>query len=546
MSQDLLYNNISRTRSQLSEMLLRIDGKPVDIRSGYPMFLAIYDGSFQRTLLKTCRQVGKSTTLSNFSIVECVAVPFFKQFFIAPSQEQTQKYSTGRVGKTITYSPLIRKHFVNQGVPQRVLSRMFTNGSEINFSYAEDDADRCRGISADRLCLDEVQDMLLDAVVPVVKECLSNSGYKYETYCGTPKTNENAIENLWKVSTQTEWVIKCDSCGRSSIIVSEKQLSPQGPICTGCQGLLNPRNGRWVDMNPQPKNPKALKGFHISRPIMPKNVPAAWPVGPLRDKALDEWLDVYDKLAGPKPYPLAMFRNEVLGVSDSQGRRIVTLETLQEMCDGPPMSPVPTAENMKGVVRVTAGIDWSGGGTQLASRTVLCLLGKVGETGKLRVLYYKIFPGTSPVEEVNEIAGVLQQYNRNGQLMVGVDRGEGNMPSDMLRRKFGDPRKVVKIHYTGSLSSYIKWNADGFYVLHRTHAIDSLMSALNRREFQFNQNQASMAPAFQDILSEYEEVTREGRKRWDHAATEPDDFLHALNFARVIMQVVTNEVNLTA
>lgn len=905
-----------RSRSELSEALLRIDGKPVSLLH-YPMFKAIYDGGFKNMLLMTCRQIGKSTTLANFQITECLAMPFFKNFFICPSKEQTQKYSTGRVGKTIAYSPLVKKHFVDSGQANRVLNRTFLNGSEMFFSYAEDDADRARGISADRLCydsrarvltktcwklisevtlddeiadvnevgvvewnkpteiikqrhagnmirfkhqgidlrvthnhkmwvnwkvkygkgyptpdkwefveagelatskkmgfkmtcgaiwpeekekyvyipgiehtrheyrdvlpipslpfaelmgwfiaegslqyrskpgggrtdseiahivisqnenkhaeliedcikrtgldygiirkmnaygniactfnvydkrlgeyckqfgkcrdkyipkeifsnnemiekflyglylgdgqyhkgekwyegtlrtrsrrlaedvqrawvqlrrpstihpylcppnkespdewmydicsfkreyyifwkherekkqririeencneevycftvknhrpiiqgdfgqkplisancIDEVQDVSLPAVLPVVKECLSNSEYAFETYCGTPKTMENSIQRLWETSSQTEWAMKCESCGKHSIVRTEKQFGRLGPICLHCKNYLNPRNGFWVDTN---KNPEDVKGFHISRAMMPKNVPAAWREGtPEWEKAKEKWDDVFSKLEGRNAYPLSMFRNEVIGVSDSQGRRLVTIEQLREMQDGPPISMKPTLQNMQGITRVSAGVDWSGGGVGLRSRTVLAILGQIAHSPRYRLLYYKIFPGTSPVDEVNEIANTLQMYNVNDTMVVGVDRGEGNMPSDMLRKRFNNPKKVVKFHYTGSAASNIKWNNEGaFYTLHKTFSIDSLMSALNRGEFQFPKEPADiMARPFEDILNMYEDVTAEGRKYWDHGPDSPDDFLHALNFARITMQIVTGAINLSS
>jgi len=132
------------------------EGKPFSLND-YPMFRAVYDDSPQKMLLKTCRQVGKSMTLSTFALGECVAIPHFKTFFIAPTKEQTQTFSVSRVGKFILFSPLVRDIFVDEGTTNRVLARYFSHGSQIEFSYASDDADRCRGRSCDRLMLDEVQ-----------------------------------------------------------------------------------------------------------------------------------------------------------------------------------------------------------------------------------------------------------------------------------------------------------------------------------------------------------------------------------------------------
>lgn len=532
---------VARTRSEITCGLLRIDGKPVSLND-YPMFLGIYDGGYKKTILKTSRQVGKSTTLSNFSISESIAIPHFKTFFISPSQEQTHKFSTERVGKTLTYSPLVKQYFLGDASSNRVMVRSFRHGSTIFFSYAQDDADRCRGITADRLSLDEIQDINLEAVLPVVIETLSNSEYALETYCGTPKTMENGIETLWKSSTQTEWAMKCEGCGRYSIIVSETQLGKNGPICTKCKHDLDPRQGLWVDTNPN--KDARYKGFHISRPIMPKSVPTCWNDGPQKEKAREKWDDVLDKLDGPNAYPLPVFRNEVLGVSDSEGARLLVKEELEAMCDGPMISAVPTAENMKDVIKLSAGMDWSGGSAEIKSRTVLTIQGKLSN-GKMRLLYFKIFPGTSPLEELNEITAAIKNYDSRMTMFMGGDAGEGNMNMDSLRNRFQRPARILKFRYVGNQVVYIQWNhKGGFYAVHRTPAIDSMMTYLKMQNYQFPREKKIMEVAFNDILNEHVEITSQGRKRWDHASNKPDDFLHGLIFGRIAMQVSTGELNL--
>lgn len=558
---------IEGTRSHFAENLLMWEGNPFSLND-YPMFRAIYDDSPQKMLLKTCRQVGKSMTLSTFAIGECVAIPHFKTFFIAPTKEQTQTFSVSRVGKFILFSPLIRDIFVDEGTTNRVLARYFAHGSQIEFSYASDDADRCRGRSCDRLMLDEVQDMLLEAVRPVIKECLAMSKKGgYLTLCGTPKTMENGIEQLFQESTQTEWAIKCDGCGKYSILLSETQCGKRGPVCTKCQSYLNPRNGVWVDMNPMPPDEDGrvnqTKGYHISRPMMPQFVPAAWPIGPLRDAALDKWkTDVLYNLEGPEAYPISVFRNEVLGISDSQGRRLVTKEMLQVACDGPLISRTPTRDNLTGVTKLAAGIDWSGGGTAtksgpegsiaIKSRTVLSIIGKLG-LGRTRLLYYKIFPGTSPLQEFEEIFTTLMFYDKVTQyrMFIGGDAGEGNMSMDMLRNKIQNPQRVLKFRYSGTAAAYLAWNNKGkFVTVNRTVSIDSIMTSFIRKEFQFpREPETVMEQPFKDILAEYEEVigqTGATRKVWRHAPNQPDDFLHSLNFARMALQIGNQEVNLTS
>jgi hypothetical protein len=537
-----------RTRSELTEALLQIKDKPIRLDGEYPMFRAIYDGDYPSMVLMTCRQIGKSTTLSNFSIAESVAVPHFSTLFLAPSKEQTQKFSTERVGKTIQYSPYIQKYYLAEKSSERVLLRTFSNGSSISFSYVLDDPDRVRGVSADRVCYDECQDMLLDVVAPVINETMRNSKYRYDMYCGTPKTFENCIQSYWENSTQTEWVIKCDACNKHNAIRSEKAFGPVGPICRGCAALLNPRRGQWIDFKPGAK----MKGFHISRAMMPGNVPAAWrpstdPKSPYQN-AVRAWADIWDSLTGANAYPISTFRNEVVGVSDSQGRRLVTIEDLRAMCTGPRLEQKPNPlGNLKGVLRICAGIDWSGGGTDEKSNTVLTIWGLL-PGARYRLLWFKVYPGMNPLDEAKDIMDTLAMYSTF--TFVAGDAGEGNVYIDLLRKRFG-PKKVVKLRYVDS-SYYVRWDeAANAYMVNRTRAIDSAMMAFKRGEFEFptDPDTSIMKKPFDHILAEHEEMTgQEGgirKKVWRHAKNQPDDFLHALVFGRVAMQMATGEIDLT-
>lgn len=528
------------TRAQIATKLLRIDGRPVNL-TDYPMFLAIYNGNYPSMVLKTSRQVGKSTTLCNFAISESIAIEHFKTLFISPTQEQTHKFSTERVGKTLSYSPLVKEHFMVPGQDDRVLVRSMKGGSTIYFSYAKEDADRVRGITADRMCLDEIQDINLEAVVPVVQECMANSKYEYEMFCGTPKSMENQIEGYWQRSSQTEWAIKCDSCGRHSIILSENQLTNDGPICQNCKSLLNPRHGVWVDMN---KKPFITKGFHISRAIMPEAVPAAWGPGESRDRAKAKWAKVMAKLEGSNAIPLPVFRNEVLGISDSAGSRMLNLSDLEALCNGLPLSPVPTAENMKDIVAVGAGIDWSGGGTEIKSRTVLTIQG-IKADGRIRLLHYAMFPGTSAEQDVMQIITLLQHYDRVMPLWVAGDAGEGNVNIDMLRNRFRQPRRVLKIRYTGSQRQYVTYSAEAVeYRVKRTVAVDNMMTELKVGNYQFPTHKESVDTLFKDIMNEHVEITRQGEKRWTHADNKPDDGLHSLIFGKLAIQIGTRKLDL--
>lgn len=544
---------VTATRSEYAQTLIHIDGHPFSL-ADYPMFRAIYNTGAEKIVLQTCRQVGKSTTLANNCIIDAVSIPNFKIFFIAPTQEQTHKFSVDRVSATIHGSPIIEEYFTAVGDTDRVLTRQFAStDSKIFFSYASDNADRCRGVTAQKLLFDEVQDMLLDNVRPVVRECARSFTDSYEMYCGTPKTMENSIEHLWSASSQSEWVIKCDACGKYSVSRSEKMLGLEGPICmhARCGAYLNPRNGCWVDMVKDAE----YKGFHISRIVMPNEVPKAWAPGTDgHTAATKRWKKIWNLLHGKKPDPISVFRNEVLGVSDAVGRRLVTIDQLRGAATGPLCARRPdTNGNMKGVTKVAAGIDWSGGGAELKSRTVLVILGWVPMLGKNRVLYYKIFPGTHPVDEVDEIYATLCFYSMC--TVIGADEGGGNMPTDLLRKRFGTARNIVKFKYADNTDKYCQYNSkSGLWTINRTRSIDRIMMALGlHQEIQFpsdlkTSNIADIPEPFEDILNEYEDMVgpNKDRKTWKHAHSKPDDFLMGLNYADMALQMAKNEWDLTA
>lgn len=528
-------------RSSVAQALFYVDGKPLSLEH-YPMYPAIYDGKYSRLLLKTGRQVAKSTTIACFMIAEAIGTSQFKSFYISPSQEQTRKFSHTRIAKILSYSPDLRKGFVGPESIDNVLLRMLRNGSELAFTYALDDPDRARGFSADRCSFDEVQDILYESVIPVIEECMSNSKYQYSVYAGTPKTTENTIEFLWSLSSKTEWCMKCEGCGKYTFIDRMKAIGKLGPVCLNatCGKYLNPRGGVWVDTGSG-----AIKGFHIAQPIMPENVPAAWPVGSEGYKmALERWEKLLFKMESPL-YGEARFLNECIGVSTSTGVRLLTQEILQSLCEDYEMTREPIRDvSMNGITRTFAGVDWSGGGGEVKgsegglfkSRTVLHIWGQ-DATGRLKTLFYKIFPNGHAVGWIDEIVELCIKWN---VAMICGDAGEGALANSLLRQHLGDHR-VVAIRYM-ALSKPVEWNPNALaYHVDRTTIIDNYARMLMHKQAIFPRLPQSQ-PAFNDILNVYEEVTQAGRKVWRHAPTAPDDCLHAQIFGWFAWRLLTSNL----
>lgn len=507
------------TRSFLSENMFHLDGKPFSL-GDYPFYKTIYNGQWPRMLLMCGRQIAKSTTGQNLILSESIAIPYYKTLYVAPTEKQASVFSVSRLGKTITGSPAVRDHFTSSDDQLARWRMSFTNGSEINIGYASDNPDRIRGISADRVVYDEIQDIIYHAVVPVVDETLSNSEHGYASYMGTPKSMENTIQYLWDLSSQDEWIMKCTGCNKWNYVINADSIGKFGIICMKCGKRLAPRSGRWYSMNPE----GTIKGFHIPQLILPRN-----------NESDARWSRILYKYENT---PESAFKNEVLGVSDAIGTRMVGQEDLENLCRDYFISEEPHPSVWDDVLYTVAGIDWSGGGSSTyTSRTVLWIWGRLPD-GKLKTMYFKIYPTSNPVADVRSIIDACRRYNC--QFVVG-DAGVGATANAMLMEALGRHR-VVQAQY-GSNSQLCKWNGKDRYMVDKTAAIDTVMLQYLREGFVFP-NQKQMREPIADILAAFEEVTQQGagKKIWNCSPSVPDDSLHAQVFGWLAGEIASHKI----
>jgi len=510
--------SITTSRKALAEALIHLDGSPFSLVD-YPFYDAYYSGNWSSTLLMCGRQVGKSVSAAGFSIVDAVAHPHFKTFYISPSLKQTSTFSNTRVGKMLRHSPKLRP-FIS-GNTDNVFLKILSNGSELLFSYATDNPDRARGVSADRVVYDEVQSIVYSEVVPVINECLANSPFGYVSYMGTPLTMENTIQYLWEGSTQTEWAIKCASCSKHSFYRDTRGIGKKGLLCLHCNAYVDPRNGIWVDMSPdratEEGEVRKVKGFHVPQLILPANTEE-----PAR------WARILDKL---DTYTESKFKNEVLGISDSIGARLLGIEELESCC-----AEYLIPHTGHGGPIVTGGVDWSGGGSKGYSRTVAWVFSSLPTEDSLTTVWFKIYPDTNPVDVVTDIA---ENFVRCGcQLVIG-DAGEGALANSLLQKKVGS-MKVFQMQYC-SAASPLKWNGADRYLGDKTTLIDNFMLHIKKRKVVYPKL-SLMGVVFKDMLSLYEETTATGKKIWTHSPVMPDDSFHAQVFCWVAQKVIKRQL----
>ena len=184
-------------------MYLPVHGelKPFSFRNR-EYLLPIYNTSARKVLLQCGRQVEKSTTLGNIALTYSMLRKHFRTLFVSPTQTQTEVFSRDKIETMILNSRKLKTLATGRGTKDNVLFKKFITGSEMTLRYAFLHADRVRGIFADMLLLDEIQDILTE-VIPVIEEALSHSDYKIYRYSGTPKSLDNTIAYYWEnYSTQ--------------------------------------------------------------------------------------------------------------------------------------------------------------------------------------------------------------------------------------------------------------------------------------------------------------------------------------------------------
>lgn len=296
-----------------------------------------------------------STLLGNKALAYCCINNSITVLYVSPTNLQSKTFSNDRIKEPMETSPVL-KAWTTTETSDSVFFKQFVNKSKILLRYAYLNADRCRGVSADIINLDEIQDINTDHI-PVIEAAASHSPYEQFIYSGTPKSTDNPIEKYWSdYSTQNEWVIPCDrhgppggGVGRYWNIVGEKNIGLKHLICDRCGEQIFPNHpdAQWASMNISASSSgkiiQPFEGFHISQLMVP------W----------IKWDSVVHK---HRTAPRAVFFNEVMGESYDSGNRPLVKQDLIDNCRPnflmTPEFLTAIKNKLGGGSPIFAGIDW--------------------------------------------------------------------------------------------------------------------------------------------------------------------------------------------
>ena len=529
---------MSFTPFEFTEFAVMHKGIPINLKRR-PWLRQIYnspvsrlpDGRMRRKMLLIFgRQCEKSTTIGNFLISMSNLQAYLRSLYVTASNPQMREFSDERLRTVIANSPVLLeltgKNIVGGRETQNVQTKRWLNQSKIILRSVYRSPDRVRGISADLLTIDELQDIYTDSL-PVIEETLFHCELDegpLSIYAGTPKTFDNPLEHYWsRYSTKNEWMTRCRHCNTWNM-VEEQNIGPVGLICKTCKGDINPVTDRatWVRFGGEDRE---WNGFRLPQPI----VPYAY----YNNKELfsRHWKSLLDKR---KRYPRQKFFNEVMASSYDAGTKPVSLEEVRACCD-PELSMVDP-ENVPRHTKDNycwAGVDW---GTGDGSYTVLSIW-TYDVKGRFCLLFAKKYVGTEsdPDHSWRDIVTICKKF---GVTRIGADWGFGFYTNSQLKKMYGNDR-VCLYQHAGKQNDKVKWGGQKF-TTHRTRVLQDVFTIIKRGR----KNGGVTLPKWgvsedfaNDILSVYSEYSEARREIvFNHPRGNPDDFLHTMCYALLVSQ----------
>lgn len=504
----------------IEQYLFNNEGRPQNLEK-FQMMRVIYNNTPQRLLLKCSRKTLKSTLLSNMIALNLLRYHYYKMLYIAPQELSTKYFSTNYLNVRFESPPLkrIMQGFSRNDVFEKILK---DTHSSVILRYCREDASRIRGGSVDEITLDEIQDVSAEAL-PIIKETMTLSPFKRETYAGTPLTTDNTINELWKTSTQCEWLTKCSSCNHWNSLTPDnepiKMIQVAGFSCSKCGTVLDTGTGEWVEFNPGNYD---LIGYHLAQPILTHF-----------NQDPREWAEIYKKVwgTGTHRYSPAQVYNEVFGLAYDTGVKPVSEEQLKKLSTLGEMESIYQANREK-YLFVTCGVDW--GVNMETSRTAVCM-GGLREDGIYEVFFLRILRDFDYERHIVQIAELVNSLGAYCACDAGPDVARGKRLADMtswqktqlVRYEDGLLIQQYKVPANAAHPSQNRW------CLHRSDTMTFVFELLKKEKVLFPRWEQS-SECLTDILNVFVEV-KEGVLRHDivyrHPVTKPDDFFHALNFA---------------
>lgn len=509
---------IELTPSKFAERTLTIDtGQPFRLGQERQYWYAIYDVYNPFLVLVASRQAEKSTFIRNSILATLLTNRNDIALYCTALFSHLKEFSVRKIDRVIRANPALQKLAFGKNVTYNLTDKYFTNGSALHLRAIGTRPESARGNPARSIFFDEVQLIESDSIAVAMEQTQSYAERSNYKFTGTPLTRNNYLSRLFKKSLQYEWIITCSHCRKENPPLGMQHIDSTKPFlfCVFCGKEMSPQNGRWVAQNPA----GTYTGFRICR-LMTHT--CRW-----RTEAQDGVLDKYD---GPNAYPEYRFLNEVLGLPAETGSAPISAADLYSIAgDLDMIDPNKPPEWLIKTLSIGT-MDWAWNSkTRGQSFTIFAIW--VILNSKYTCIYAKRFIGPQYHDPQVVLDEIARHIRKTACAFIGTDFGIGHKENIRLRPMV-QPTKVFEIMYAGH-SSHLEYNqAENRYHVGRTESLDLVFAGLQQGRFAVPKLEQSK-PFLDDILNVFTETDPTNRRvKYDHDG--PDDFLHLMNYAKLI------------
>jgi hypothetical protein len=527
-------------QSYLPPKLGSAEPRPLSLMNRPFAWLTTTAMPYSKSVLRAGRQASKSTTLGGLHLIVSHVLGL-RNMYLAPHTEQATTFAR-RVRELERGCAFP----VSNRFKQNDYYKEYPSGGIFEIAHAYTGADHIRGKTEDMLTIDEAQNFD-GGLFPEIEQILKVSQWPIFNVAGSSLTMDTFLEAQFQSGSQGLFHIRCPgrtksgeprylNCGDPD--QSLKAIRERGLCCPWTGKLLNPVNGFFVHAYPR-RFEDYNTSVHVPQIIIPDFVN-----NPM------EWRKIWNSYT---EYTTAKFLQEVLGIPTEKGARELTEQEMESICVlGSQDDLVKKARTGSRYKYIVSGCDWGGSDYNRAlktktSFTVHVILG-ITHDNKFDILHMRQYSGMGYKEIVGHI---LSDHRYYGASALASDFGAGQAYNFLLREPGGlDPRRHVVFDYVGPRTAPIATpkgenNFVNLYMLNRNEAITELFLAIkNQRIRCYNWDQAqTRLSEFLNVVRVHKESEATGATsfRYIRAGDQPDDTLHAVNFAYVLGRLMLGE-----
>jgi len=267
-----------------------IPDRPLDFVK-HPYLVALYGDTSEHMTVRKAAQMGASELLISYAMHAC-DVRKATVLYVFPTDTHVSDFSVARIGPAIEASPYLQRLIVSGGdqtsseaARRKAADRVTLKRVGDRFWYLrgarvkkDGGAPQLKSVDADVVLLDEVDEMDQRAI-PIAEKRLGADSLGEMRAVSTPTYPGMGIEQLWVLTNQMYWFIRCDHCGKRQYLTLDHFVveydALERPIiwngmdedkavahCQKCDGVMDRLGpGEWIAEFPHIKR----HGYHLTK-----------------------------------------------------------------------------------------------------------------------------------------------------------------------------------------------------------------------------------------------------------------------------------------